>query len=106
MELLIEGPIGPDGEVRLHRDDLREVLNYLVGSMPDSPNKFTAYLKHHGLYPVKMRIDGKLAQGITVVPDRKKHHTAEWTTYINAVPGSAGAKSKVTKLEPKKKARS
>lgn len=43
-------------ETRITREQLQVVFNYLVGDIPQTPNKFTSYLKHRRLELTRMRI--------------------------------------------------
>jgi hypothetical protein len=42
-------------ETRITREELRIVFNYLVGDIPQTPNKFTSYLKHRRIELERMR---------------------------------------------------
>lgn len=39
-----------NGKCAISRDELYVVLDYVVGNMPNSPNKFTSLLKHHRIH--------------------------------------------------------
>lgn len=56
----------PDGKCNVTRDELRVLYDYTVGKMPDSPNKFTALLKHHRIHTVRIWVD-KPVYGISVI---------------------------------------
>jgi hypothetical protein len=56
----------PDGKCNITRDELRTLYDYTVGNMPDSPNKFTALLKHHRIHTTRVWVD-KTVHGIAVV---------------------------------------
>lgn len=58
----------------LAREELFIIYDYCVGGMPDTPNKFTAMLKHHRLYLKKVRRGETLFKGIDV----KWKHSAKW----------------------------
>ena len=53
-------------EQKITRDELYTVFNYLVGDMPRSPNKFTAYLKHRRLHTVRLRLEDQVTMGVTI----------------------------------------
>ena len=53
-------------ETRLSRDDLYTIMEYLVGNMPLSPNKFTSLLKHHRLHMQAVWKNNRTVRGITV----------------------------------------
>lgn len=52
---------------RLTRDQLMTIFRYCVGNVPTTPNKFTAYLRHHQLHTTKLRINGANPQSSTSV---------------------------------------
>lgn len=56
-----------DGRCNISRDELRVILDYVVGKIPESPNKFTSMLKHHRIHTVKVRVDDKPVYGIKAV---------------------------------------
>jgi hypothetical protein len=68
---------------KIHRDMLRIVLNYLVGNIPESPNKFTSMMKHHDIMVKSMKVDGVQGQGIEMSPKVTKAFIEEWRTYID-----------------------
>lgn len=41
--------ISASGRVNLSRDELYIILQWCVGGIPESPNKFATMLRHHGL---------------------------------------------------------
>jgi hypothetical protein len=52
---------------RISRDDLQVIFSYCIGNVPESPNKFTRFLKHHGLETKQLRLnDGTKTYGIEV----------------------------------------
>lgn len=53
------------GKCNIARDELRSLFEYCVGNVPDTPNKFTTYLKHHRIYTTRVWVD-KTVHGITV----------------------------------------
>jgi len=52
------------GACNISRDELRAIFEYLVGKIPESPNKFTSLLKHHRMHTSKVRVDSKSVAGI------------------------------------------
>lgn len=48
------------------RDQIQVVLQYVVGDIPDSPNKFTSFLKHHRVTTERVWYDNKSQYGIKV----------------------------------------
>jgi hypothetical protein len=66
------------GRCNISRDELRVIFEYVVGKIPESPNKFTSLLKHHRLYTIKVRCDDKPVYGIkTVFKD-----VAKFSSYV------------------------
>lgn len=61
-------------EIKLSRDDLYTIMEYLVGNMPLSPNKFTSLLKHHRLHMQAVWKNNRTVRGISV----PWHAEAEW----------------------------
>lgn len=53
------------GKVNIGRDELRAIYEYTIGKIPESPNKFTALLKHHRIHTKKVRIGDKAVYGIS-----------------------------------------
>ena len=80
-----------NGKCNLGRDELMTLFKALVGTVPDSPNKFTAYLKHARVHIEAVWVDNKTVRGVkTVWRDYKK-----FPSYLSA---------HFTKPEPKKPA--
>lgn len=50
--------------VPIPRDDLRFLAEYLIGKVPDTPNKFTAFVKHHGIDIQPIKCEGRTVQGV------------------------------------------
>lgn len=53
-------------EYPLSRDEIQVMLQYNVGSMPLTPNKFTALLRHNGINTVRIRKHDQRTYGIKV----------------------------------------
>jgi hypothetical protein len=56
-----------EGRDRFTRADIAVIFKATVGKIPDTPAKFTKYLKHHGINVGLNKIDGKPARGSLVV---------------------------------------
>jgi len=54
---LIERTSPDDGSCKIARDELREMFEYPVGKIPDTPNKFTKFLAHRHIHTKKVRIN-------------------------------------------------
>ncbi len=52
------------GKVNIARDELRTIFDYVVGKIPETPNKFTSLLKHHRIHIKKVWLNGKSPMGI------------------------------------------
>jgi hypothetical protein len=50
----------------LTRDELLTLFRYRVSDIPESPNRFTSYLKHNRLYTVKVRRGDRTFWGIYI----------------------------------------
>jgi hypothetical protein len=67
-EVLISllGRTNSAGACNIARDELRAMLEYVVGNIPVSPNKFTSMLKHHRVHTKVVWVNNKSVNGITV----------------------------------------
>lgn len=76
----------PDGVSILTRDELLTIFRYRVGDVPESPNKFTSFLKHHRIHTERVRRGERLFYGIKV----QWQQSSEWKTQalqsLNAAP--------------------
>lgn len=54
------------GRSRLSRDELLIIMRWCVDKVPDTPNKFTAYLRHHNLELEPIWVNGKTQRGYDV----------------------------------------
>lgn len=70
------------GRINLPRDDLRTLFEYAVGKTPESPNKFTSYLKHHRVHVGKVWGGEKTVAGITVIFKDVEHFGKYLKTYF------------------------
>ena len=54
------------GVCNIDREELKDMLNYIVGGMPQSPHKFTSMLKHHKVIIQNVRLSDsqKIVKGI------------------------------------------
>lgn len=66
-----------DGRDRFTRSDLRTVFESTVGKVPNTPAKFTKYLKHHGLDVGVNRISNKTERSSLVI---EWNDTEDWFT--------------------------
>lgn len=55
-----------DPECRLSRDEIHTILQYNVGNIPRSPNKFTSLLRHNNIHTRRIRKDGQLTYGLEI----------------------------------------
>lgn len=56
------------GRMNISREDLRFMAGYLLGKIPDSPSKFTSFVKHHGIEIGPIKINGRTVRGIKNIP--------------------------------------
>ena len=57
----------PNGSCNISREELRTIFDFTIGGVPDSPNKFTALLKHHRIHLEVVWVNGKSVRGIKVL---------------------------------------
>ncbi len=53
------------GKCSIARDELRTLFDYVVGNMPQSPNKFTSFMKHYRIYIGPVWLPPKTVNGVT-----------------------------------------
>ena len=56
---------GPTGKCNVARDEMRNIYEYVIGKIPESPNKFTSLLKHHRVHTSAVWVNGKTVNGIS-----------------------------------------
>ena len=52
------------GACNISREELRVIYEFVIGNMPNTPNKFTSLLKHHRMHIQKVWINNATASGI------------------------------------------
>lgn len=57
----------PNGTCNISREELRTMFDFTIGNVPQSPNKFTALLKHHRIHLEVVWVNSKSVRGIKVV---------------------------------------
>ena len=67
LKNLIDRTDAETGVCNVSRDELRTMFEYVVGGMPNTPNKFTSLLKHHRIHTVKVRVNSSTPYGMRVV---------------------------------------
>jgi hypothetical protein len=83
----------PNGSCNISRDELHAIFDYVVGGMPESPNKFTSLLKHHRIRTTKVWCDGKAVYGIqTTFKDFKQFGTYVATHFTSPAPAKPTGK--------------
>lgn len=55
-----------DDHSNLSRDKLQVIFQHCIGKVSESPNRFTSYLKHHGIVPKDIKDRGVMIKGIKV----------------------------------------
>jgi len=68
------------GRMNISRDDLIRLAEYILGKVPTSPNKFSAYVKHHGINIGPVKVKGKTVQGVQVNWKASRILVEEWST--------------------------
>jgi hypothetical protein len=56
----------PNGVCNITREELRTLFDFTIGNVPQSPNKFTALLKHHRIHLDVVWMGGKSVRGMKV----------------------------------------
>jgi len=56
----------PNGQCNISREELRTMFDFTIGGVPQSPNKFTALLKHHRIHLEVVWVGGKSVRGMKV----------------------------------------
>jgi hypothetical protein len=51
---------------RITRDELAVIFEHCIGHAPEGKNKFTSYLRHHGIHTRRLKINGLSEYGIEV----------------------------------------
>lgn len=51
---------------KISRDELHLMFSYAIGDIKQGPNKFTTFLRHHGIITKKLRQEGQTVYGIEV----------------------------------------
>lgn len=82
----------PDGKCNVTREELRTLYDYTVGNMSPSPNKFTAFLKHHRVHTVRIWVDKAVYGIVTTWKDANKF--GEYQKQHFPEPKKAAAKTK------------
>lgn len=65
LRALLERTVDRTNTCAISREELRVMYEFIIGSMPSSPNKFTSLLKHHRIHMDKVWVD-KTVNGIRV----------------------------------------
>lgn len=85
------------GKCAIARDTLYILFDYCVGNMPDTPNKFTSFLKHHRVYITKVWHQATTVNGIKV----EFKDIAQWPEYktqINPPPKPSASPKKLARV--------
>lgn len=84
LRALIQRTDAKSRKCNISREELRVIFEYVSGSMPTTPNKFTSLLKHHRIHITKVWIDRTTA-GIQVLWQEVKSFPA-YAQVLNATP--------------------
>ena len=89
-------------ESQLTRDEILTIFQYRVGKeVPDSPNKFTSFLKHHRIYTKRIRADNRIMYGISVNWNKDEKWMQEALLSL-AAPASQASSTNVTPIKKAK----
>ena len=72
----------PTYEYVLSRDEILIILQYNVGNMPVTPNRFTALLRHNGIITERLRKDGLRVYGLKINWKISDEFRAELVAYL------------------------
>ena len=86
------------GEMNISRDDLMRMAEYMLGKVPTSPHKFSAFVKHHGIEIQPVKINGRTIQGVKVKWQIDKDILTEWRKHWQ--PSSAEISSPTATVTP------
>lgn len=91
-----------NGKCSIAREELRTMYDFVIGSMPNTPNKFTSLLKHHRIHIEKVWLDMKTVNGVKVAWSDLKHFPEYLKTLTPAVKPKLVVDN--TLIQPKAKA--
>jgi hypothetical protein len=94
---LLQRTLAAGGKCNVARDELRTLFDYTVGNIPDTPHKFTKYLRHRHITTKRVRIENKSPHGIQVNWadfDRFDTYLAEHFPIVKAATKAAAKTSK------------
>lgn len=66
MREYAEDIVAGQDDVILTRDELMIIMQYNIGNMPRTPNKFSSLMRHHGIEMQRLRKKGELVTGLKV----------------------------------------
>lgn len=92
----------PNGSCNISREELRTLFDFTIGGMPQSPNKFTALLKHHRIHLEVVWVDSKSVRG-TKVTWKDVNQFTQYTNMHFAPPAKAPAAPTTTPKPATKK---
>jgi hypothetical protein len=55
------------GKCNISREEVRVIFDFVIGGMPNTPNKFTSLLKHHRVHIEKVWLDNHTVSGLKLV---------------------------------------
>lgn len=93
----------PNGVCAIGREELRVLFDFAVGSMPTSPNKFTALLKHHRIHMEAVWVNHKTVRGIRVTWKDVAQFPAYTAMHFTPVQTPAAPKKPAAKQKTKAK---
>ena len=93
LRLLLQRTDPASGKCGIAREELRVLYDFVSGSMPTTPNKFTSLLKHHRIHIDKVWVDNKTVNGIKTVWKDRKNLPSHLTALTPQIGGSKGAKA-------------
>jgi len=96
LKALIKRTKPADGKCNISREELRTVYEYVVGNMPQSPNKFTSLLKHHRLHMEAVWVNNKTVRGVKTTWKDTMQFSMYLKDHLNSESNSSSASSAPT----------
>lgn len=91
----------PSGACNISREELRTLFDFTIGNVPNSPNKFTALLKHHRIHLEVVWAGGKSVRGMKVTWQDVRSFPAYMTTHFTPAAPAPSAAAPVKKAAKK-----
>jgi hypothetical protein len=94
----------PNGQCNITREELRTLFDFTIGGVPQSPNKFTALLKHHRIHLDVVWVGSKSVRGIKVTWKDVNQFSAYTSMHFAPAPAAKQSTAATATKKPTKKA--